>query len=259
MTDTDPIIHQPESCSKLPVRATVIAALRLIKAEWKDILRILLFPCLLLAVLGAGIQQATENIPTHPYNLFYGLVNFVVLPWLATTLLRFLIKNERPAGWLPRYQPLMWKFVWKQFLIGLAVVVPSAVVALLLIKLLPGIPAILIGIIIAAVAAFFGTRLALAAPAAALGADSQLRTAWNMTRGQALRILSVKFLCVVFAILPFILVIILVTAVAAIAPIFGSVIALCAVTIIQLLVLQIPDALLFGHFYAQQQGSDHDQ
>ncbi len=253
MQSDNPILTET---APIPVRASVIAAVRMVQNEWKTILQILLIPSFILAVLAIAFKP--EQIPGEPesINLVHGFAGIFVQAWLAVALLRFLALGEKPQTWLAPYQPRMWKYMWRQFLVTLATFVPVAIAAVVLVAILPRPVAIVSVLIFTLVATLVATRLSLVAPATATGADNFLTTSWRRTRGQIFRIALIRFVLAVLAVLPVIAIVLISVVVQQASKPAAFMISMWGVTIIQIAALQIIDAVIYAHFFQGTQPRD---
>ncbi|HCM84382.1 MAG TPA: hypothetical protein DIS76_07445 [Rhodospirillaceae bacterium] len=232
----------------LPVRKTLHAALRILRDEWKNIFILVALPSLALALLALIFKMEIPGTEGHSVNVVHGIVSIFALPWLAVSLLRFLVLGENKMNWIPPYQPRMWSYMWRQFLVGLAAYGPAVLLAVALFGLLPKLVASIAALLFICAATLVTARLSLVVPASALGTDNRLVHSWELTRGQIFRITLVKFLLAVMTLAPILMVVIISAALDKIAPAVAMLVSIWLVTMLQIILLQIMDALIYAHF-----------
>jgi len=261
MTTDSPVLSP---IPPVPIRATIGAAMRLIASQWGVLFQLLALPSFALAVINALIPNPALG-QVSPSTVAFGILSFLALSWLCVSLLRFAIRDERPASWLPTYQPRMWIYLGKAILAGLFSCIPLAIAGVVLIlglaawiyhypvpgPLLHGtaIGAVILGI---AGSSVVFVRLSLAPIAAASGDDDRLKISWQRTRGQVLRMMTVKFLAGLVMLLPLLLIVLVTVLIAMVSAPAARIFSFWSVMLVQISVLQVTEALIYAHFYRGQ-------
>ena len=248
----------------LRIRHTLGAALRLIASEWRELLKILWVPSLLMGILGAFVPVTPDAATTMAHNMdilplnwakenspnmLFGIISMLFQCWLGVAVLRYVILGEKSPGWVPAYQPQLWQYLWRAILLGLVIVIPCGIAAALFLTVLPKLVAI-IGVLLCCLgAAVVATRIGLALPATAAGGDYYFRSAWRRTNGQATRIMTIKFLVGMMLLLPLTLIVLLMSIIGQAAPWIARAINYALVAMAQIAMSQTVEALLYAHFY----------
>lgn len=248
---------QPD-ITPFPVRKNLLAALRMIKTEWFMFVKILALACFVMAVVLYVFRIETPEHPNQSVNPLFGLLNLFVQPWLAVSLFRYLMMNEKPLFWVPRYQENMWSYMWRQFLVILVTFIPATILGILLGLFVSKFAAIIIGLLIVGAATLVTARFSLVAPAAAVDGEKHLMASWHETRGQIFRITMFRFLFALMLLVPFLLVVIVTSLVATISAPAAFVISSWFLLIVQISAMQILDALIYAHFRGKPEVVQHD-
>ena len=114
----------------IPVKDTVRIAWQMSKAEWRPLFKILALPSLLLAITGAGAMAPVTTSLSMQQGIFillYLLAGILIKPWVGVAGLRYLILGETSKFWWPNYQPRMWRYMWKIWMVAFCVAVPIGV------------------------------------------------------------------------------------------------------------------------------------
>ncbi|NKW91411.1 hypothetical protein HGD87_02620 [Rhodobacteraceae bacterium R_SAG9] len=176
-------------------------AVRMVVGNWREVLRIFLVPSIIGIVFTVGLflglssmidpRLNHSNDAVFPVGL--GVLCFVVLyagifAWCVVAWHRFVLLEEHPQGWLPRFHSdRILSYCWqvlKLTLVFLVVLIPVGFLvvfllqASLVIGLLVGIPVYLLLIV-------FCIRLGPTLPAAAIGRPITLNDALEKTKGHA--------------------------------------------------------------------------
>jgi len=193
------------------VRASLTAALNMLTAEWREILKIILLPYIIqtlawlpvilkfMPVMSSGITPEPAIIQALfiqniPWFMLASLISLVIYAYLVTALVRFFILSERAQSFVPAYRPDMWRYLWRRIMVSFALLLSSSAVVLLTAVLCAVVHALTVLWIILGVVALLlvvsvvATRLGLAPIAAALGEDDSLSVSWQRTNGQVVRI-----------------------------------------------------------------------
>ncbi|SIS51774.1 hypothetical protein SAMN05421759_101166 [Roseivivax lentus] len=129
------------------------------------------------------------------------LLQFAITLWIAVAWHRFVLLEEYPGGWLPRFHGgAILSYLWRSIVIGFAIALVIVLPATLVATIAPvlSVFAILAGLFFAIV---FGFRLAPALPAAAMGTQVGFKEAWDATRGETGTAIALAFIGVFAAIL----------------------------------------------------------
>ncbi|MFZ5963627.1 hypothetical protein ACOXXX_11790 [Thalassococcus sp. BH17M4-6] len=120
-------------------------------------------------------------------SLILGLLAVVASLWIAVAWHRFVLAEEYPQGWLPRWHGSnMLSYLGRSILVGLLITLAVLVVSVplgLITMAAPGLAALL-PILMVGLAAFLFFRLSVMLPAAALGHKMKLGEAWEETSGE---------------------------------------------------------------------------
>jgi len=260
----DPV-NQPEIIAPVPIRSTLGAAMRLVAAEWLNLLKILLLPCVLFGLLELLIPTAPAVMPAamvansaavsdnwlhdNTPHLLFALLNVLLQCWLAVAVYRYVILGENSPNWLPVYHPQVWHYLGRMLLGGLIFFAPVGIAALILFMLLPTFVAVLMTMFALLGMSVIAVRISLSFPATAVGGDYTFRASWRRTRGQALRIMMVNFLTSLVMFLPLVASVIVVAVIGWAAPPLAKVLSFVFTTIVQVTTTYVVSALLYAHFY----------
>jgi len=245
MNSDTPFFSSP---APFPVRGTVAAALRMARSEWFALLQILLIPSFILALIATFLKTGVTPQNPQGMNFTYGIVSIFVQPLLAVTVLRYLVLGEKKSEWLPAYQPRMWRYMFRQFIVGAIIITPTLLAAVPLLRDLPKMQATAAIMLIVSVLTLLTTRFTLVVPASALGGDDHFKTSWQLTQGQIWRIILFRFLIALLSIVPFVVTGVLGTGINSLAPPVANIFTVTFVTLLQISVMQIMDALIYAHF-----------
>ena len=252
----DKVVGQP--IPLVAIGATLGTAIRLIRAEWKKLFFIMAMPLGLLALLGIilpansaidveGITQISADRITR--NMTTLLVTAVVYPWVAASVLRYFVLSEPPRGWLDAPIPHAMRYLWKILLVMVVSSVAAAPI-ILLSFLVGGTVGLTFGILLGMLlASVVGIRIGLAVPAAALGGDAALKTSWARTRGQVMRIMTIKFLFSIMMLLPFLALVLILMVVGMASKPLALFLGAWLGGMIQYAAIHVIDAILYRHFY----------
>jgi len=187
-------------------------AIRLVIDNLNDALRISAVLYFVPAILVAAITYAM--VPAAATNAgalanfagpgaLLGIVQLVAFLWVAVAWHRFVLLDERPAGWLPRFNgPRMLAYFGYSLLLGL-IAIPFLIVGGLITAMLGfgGIPLMALGgLVVLAVALVVGYRLALILPASSIEKPLKLGQAWEVTSGASGTIIALAVISAVAAV-----------------------------------------------------------
>lgn len=247
----------------IPVRATARAAMRMMRAEYKNIFQILAVPALLLALisgLSAWLAMGADPMNKPPsvtiLDINYGIANLVVQSWAGVCILRYLILSEKQNGWVPSYQSRMWPYLGYCLLLGLMAVLPAGLLMAGAALVMPAIFAAIFALVV--MLAMFGiiVRFSLVLPATAVDGNNRFIASWRATKGQVMRIMLIRFLAGLWILIPVIVVIILGGVLGIMLPVLAAVLATWALAIMQVAIMQVTDALLYAHFLPALSGEE---
>ncbi|KMK65427.1 hypothetical protein [Puniceibacterium sp. IMCC21224] len=135
-----------------------------------------------------GAQMPAMTPGSGLQALVMGIVALLASLWIAVAWHRFVLKEEYPAGWLPRWHgSCMVGYLGRSILLGFAVGLGVTIAAIPAVAVLSVEPAAW-GVVYMAmiwVAAFIFFRLAVMLPASALGESLPLSEAWRATSGES--------------------------------------------------------------------------
>ena len=215
----------PTALPPIPVHETVRAAWQVSKANWRELLKIMLLPAIVLVITGTGLYQPgatpkdfqtflAQASHSWPMTLMSMVAHAIISPWVSVAGLRYLVLGEESQAWWPNYNGRMWRYLWKNIVVGFATAAPLLIGSLVIVVLLSimGLPqpsVIFVSAIGFLVLLFFvlllGVRIFIAIPATAITDDNRLKVAFQKTRGQIVSIGSIQFFASLTMILPFIL------------------------------------------------------
>ena len=138
----------------------------------------------------AFFLSVTENAGTLQPSLpvvLLSILGVVASLWIAVAWHRFVLAEEYPAGWLPRWHGgSILLYFWRSLLIGLLVVALVVAVGVVLALALgtTGIGIVLVPLLATTAAAVLFFRLSPWLPAAALDRPMDLPDAWSRTAGR---------------------------------------------------------------------------
>lgn len=163
------------------------------------ITQIYLFQNMDTEVLPDGTEMPVMALEDSFAFLLLSIFSVVASLWIAVAWHRFVLNEEYPSGWMPRWHGAnMLGYLGRSILIGLLITVGCLVISLplgLMAALLPFLlPAMPVVIILFGVWVFF--RLSPVLPAAALGQTVSLRAAWSETAPFAKVILQLSAIVV---------------------------------------------------------------
>ncbi|MGY9045597.1 hypothetical protein P775_02020 [Puniceibacterium antarcticum] len=146
-----------------------------------------------------GIDMPTLSGSYVTQNLIFAILAIIASLWIAVAWHRFVLAEEYPNGWLPRWHgPNMLGYLGRSILLGIVVVVgvtlasiPFGLIATGLPGLLFLLPFVLIGL-----GAYLFFRLGVMLPGAALGTKISFSDAWRATKGESGTILVLSVLVV---------------------------------------------------------------
>lgn len=236
------------------VRQTLSAAWRLFALEWKTLLKMLIVPSAFLALVSAMMPDNPEHalkassFSVVANSLFFGF-SVLFQPWVMVSGLRFLVLGEKSPEWWPAYHPYLWRFLWKTICMALILVLPLLLLSVIFFALLPAPVAGSLTLAGLLAVSLMSGRLMPAIPASAFDGDNTLKTAWAMTRGQSLRILTIKFLSQLALGIPLIAAVVMMLVFSPISMAIGKFLMLFIMSAGQFAITLSVDAILYGHFY----------
>lgn len=174
-----------------------VKAIRLVFDNLNDALRIsaLLYfvpTAILYGLTYAMVPRTAGKADPAALAAFVGpsailsLIEVVAFVWIAVAWHRFVLLDERPDGWLPRFNgPRMLGYVGYSLLLALISIPILIVGALVIAALTLGGPLLIaVGVLVMVSAALIvGYRLALVLPASSIEKPLRLGQAWEATRG----------------------------------------------------------------------------
>jgi hypothetical protein len=187
-------------------------AVRLVIDNLNDALRISALLYLVPAVLVAAITfSMAPGAAANPGSMapvggpaaILGIVQFVAFLWIAVAWHRFVLLDERPQGWLPRFNGSRMLAYFGYSLLLVLIAIPFLIVGGLLAAALAfgGIPLLVLGGLIVLIAALIvGYRLALILPASSVDKPIKLGQAWEATRGASGTIVALALISAVAAV-----------------------------------------------------------
>lgn len=152
--------------------------------------------------LGTDMPMVSPGFAVQTFLL--GLISLMASLWIAVAWHRFVLKEEYPDGWLPKWHgAFMLGYLGRSILIGLAVSAGVLVVAIPVAAVTTVVPALwgMVSLILIGVGAYLFFRLAVILPAAALGEPLTLRDAWGATSGESETFVTLAALVVAASIL----------------------------------------------------------
>jgi hypothetical protein len=235
-----------------------IHAVRMIFGNWLEVLRIFLVPAVIgialaIALVGLGASiSAPLGMPysAAPILLFVFLAAFLVYLTIATWCIvawhRFVLLEELPTGWVPRFHKAQIMSYWGQILkLVLVFIIVALPVGFLVAGFFEASP--IVGLLVAVPIYFtlmvFYIRLSPVLPAAAIGQRITFGDALQATRGHAGTFVVLLLSLVGFQLLlqlPIFLT-------ATILPIISAVLSLCASVLASLLNISVLTTL-HGHY-----------
>lgn len=146
-----------------------------------------------------GIEVPMPSPDMILQSLVLGILAVIASLWIAVAWHRFVLKEEYPSGWLPRWHgAYMLAYLGRSILLGLLIALAVTVAAVplgLIITLVPGLvgalPLMMIGF-----GAYLFFRLSVMLPAAALGEKLTLGDAWNASKGETGTLLTLTAIVV---------------------------------------------------------------
>jgi hypothetical protein len=260
------IINEPFSI--IPIRETIGAVMRLIAAEWKNLVKLLGLPCLAIGVICALLPQDVivnqdmfgnlqngilpwDVIHLQTPHLLFNMLSVLLQCWLAMAIFRYVVLNEGSVHGLPPYQPAIWHYLGRFVLFGLVLAVPYILIISVLFFVLPKLLTAIVALTGILAVIYVGARIFLALPATAVGDDFTFRAAWHKTREQAFRIMTIKFLSGLLILLPMLVIMLLVFVVGMASSFAAKLVSFTLVTLVQSTVTYVTDAVIYAHFYRQ--------
>ncbi len=146
-----------------------------------------------------GIEMPEMSGAYAIQSLILGILAIIASLWIAVAWHRFVLAEEYPKGWLPRWHGSdMLGYLGRSILLGLVVMIGVAVASLpfgLIAAGLPGL-ALLLPFVMVGFGAYLFFRLGVMLPGAALGRKITFSEAWTATKGESATILMLSALVV---------------------------------------------------------------
>lgn len=192
----------------LPVRGTLLTAVILMVRQRRELWRHLALPATLLAALHALTAELPPPPPPETWrevlatgvNVLMLLATLALTMAVATTGHRVTLGLPQPVPeasfWGLHFGRRELKFLLASFLIGATLVPLAAVLGALSTRQsveLGAVPSAWLMTAAMAIAGYFPARLSLALPAIALDQPRRLSWSWEVSRGQALRLLAITW------------------------------------------------------------------
>ena len=125
----------PTALPPIPVHETVRAAWQVSKANWRELLKIMLLPAIVLVITGTGLYQPgatpkdfqtflAQASHSWPMTLMSMVAHAIISPWVSVAGLRYLVLGEESQAWWPNYNGRMWRYLWKNIVVGFATAAP---------------------------------------------------------------------------------------------------------------------------------------
>lgn len=169
-------------------------------------LAFLVFGLPAISALEAGTAEALMNAGSGVWlgQIGYIIVSVIVTLWIAVAWHRYVLMEEYPQGWIPRFHGgPMGSYFLSSILIGLIIFGVVLLVSLLLGVLAIGLGsagAFILGLVAMALGTYIFYRLCAVLPAAAVGKKMRFGEAWEATRGSGGTIAVLVLLVVVASI-----------------------------------------------------------
>jgi hypothetical protein len=126
-------------------------------------------------------------VPVERCGLVYFLASVGTLVlglWIAVSWHRYVLREERPAGWVPDWHGgALLSYLGRSIMVGILAMFAALAAMGIMAMLLPGILSLLAVFSGVAAAAYVFFRLCPMLPAAALGERMTLKEAWSATQG----------------------------------------------------------------------------
>ncbi|WP_146584481.1 hypothetical protein [Puniceibacterium confluentis] len=132
-------------------------------------------------------------------NLIFAILAIVASLWIAVAWHRFVLAEEYPEGWIPRWHGAhMLGYLGRSILLGLVVTIGVTVAAIPFGLIASGLPPLmmLLPFVLVGLGSFLFFRLGVMLPGAALGRKITFAEAWTATRGESGTILTLALLVV---------------------------------------------------------------
>ncbi|MBD3665246.1 hypothetical protein [Sulfitobacter aestuariivivens] len=190
-------------------------SVRLVFSNLDAALRISLVPYaisgLALVYLGSEALQLMEGVSPEDMMaagpgvwtgfMLYGLISIIVALWIAVSWHRYVLLEEYPTGWIPRFHGgAIFQYLFKGVIIAF-VVLGMVIVVTIILGLLIGwtgpLGSALVSVAGFAAATYAFYRLCPLLPAAAMGRNMVSREAWQATSGNDATIAMLVFLVLV--------------------------------------------------------------
>ena len=147
----------------------------------------------------AGTEFPVMVPGTAGSSLLLSILAVIASLWIAVAWHRFVLAEEYPTGWLPRWHGSnMLSYLGRSILLGLfiafavvAASIPISLIAMVAPPLVAMVPFFMIGF-----GAYLFFRLSVMLPAAALGEKLRLGEAWDATKGETGTLLTLTAIVV---------------------------------------------------------------
>lgn len=149
--------------------------------------------------MGGGVEVPDFSAGPVMMIFILGVLAVVASLWIAVAWHRFVLAEEYPQGWLPRWHGAnMWGYFGRSILIGLIVMLAVLVVSVPLGFITVAVPGVgvLLPLAVVGVAAFVFFRLCVMLPASALGKSMTMGEAWEATKGDNGTPLALAFIVI---------------------------------------------------------------
>lgn len=234
-------------------------AVRMIFGNWLEVLRIFLVPSIIGVVLGVGlfvglvsmfesnantVDEAAMPVLITALSVF--VLYLVILTWCLVAWHRFVLLEEYPQGWLPRFRKdRIVSYWWQMLKLTLVFLIFALPVGFLMVSFFQASPVVglLVAVPIYLTLMVFYIRLSPVLPAAAIGQPITLSDALQATKGRAGTIIVLFVSLVGFHLVLQVPVFLTAT----LLPIISGVLSIC-VTILASLVNVSVLTTLHGHF-----------
>jgi len=238
-----------------------VHALSMVVRNWREALRIALFPTALwavaLVVVGFALpqSQATDGeVAASGSMILTGLISILIavlaMIWVLVNWHRFILLSEYPSGWLPTLRrdaigAYLWRVVQMTLLLILAMI-PIVVITMILGGANGALLMIWVGLML-----YGFYRISPILPAAAVGETLAMRAAWDATRPGAGAIVIIIILSMVVTQLASVIEVLLTGAI----PVFGAIVSIILMAALGLLNASILTTI-YGHYVDGRQLSD---
>lgn len=147
---------------------------------------------------GLPAEEFTTSGEAGIFGLLF-LATVVASLWIAVGWHRFVLEEEYPRGWVPRWHGgAMLSYLWRSILVFLAVAVLMLVAGLIVAMAALISPALIaiFGLGIVGLGSYLFFRLGVTLPATAVGHKLSLRESWNATRDRDGAIVVLAFITI---------------------------------------------------------------